>query len=55
MDFIEANDGMLSQSVRLTMDFGFNWKFFRGDMADTQEIGFDDSAWQGVDLPHDGA
>jgi beta-galactosidase len=36
---------------RLSMDFG--WKFSTGDPARAQQVGFDDSAWQPVDLPHD--
>jgi beta-galactosidase len=36
---------------RPTMDFG--WKFLLGDPAGAQQIDFNDSAWQSVDLPHD--
>jgi len=34
-----------------TMDFG--WKFMLGDPAGAGAAGYDDSAWQAVDLPHD--
>ena len=36
---------------RETMDFG--WRFMLGDPAGAEAPGFDDSAWQAVDLPHD--
>ena len=34
-----------------TLDFG--WRFLLGDPAGAQAPGYDDSAWQAVDLPHD--
>jgi beta-galactosidase len=37
--------------VRETMDW--DWRFFLGDPAGAQAVGFDDGAWQKVDLPHD--
>jgi beta-galactosidase len=40
-----------SPRQRHTMDFG--WKFFLGDPADAQQIDFNDSNWQSIDLPHD--
>ena len=33
--------------------FDAGWKFSRGDFADAVDRGFDDQAWQTVDLPHD--
>ena len=53
MESIEANGAVFSQNVRFTRDFGFGWKFCRGDITDAQNIKFDDSGWQAVDLPHD--
>jgi beta-galactosidase len=43
-----ADDGARQ---RQTLDFG--WRFMLGDPAGAQVPGFDDSAWQAVDLPHD--
>lgn len=40
-----------SPRQRPTMDFG--WRFFLGDPGGAQTANFDDSKWQGVDLPHD--
>ncbi|MGM0475368.1 MAG: glycoside hydrolase family 2 TIM barrel-domain containing protein, partial [Bacteroidota bacterium] len=35
--------------------FLFEWKFAGGDQPGAREPGFDDSAWETVDLPHDWA
>lgn len=42
-----------STDVRIRRNFDFDWKFTKGDILDAQEIAFDDSDWQSVDLPHD--
>ena len=34
-------------------DFNKGWKFFLGDHSDASNPGFDDSAWESVNLPHD--
>ncbi|MDN3580355.1 glycoside hydrolase family 2 TIM barrel-domain containing protein [Mucilaginibacter flavus] len=33
--------------------FDYNWKFNLGDEASAKSIGFDDSGWRNLDLPHD--
>ncbi len=33
----------------------FDWKFAKGDQMGAIGPGFDDSVWEGVDLPHDWA
>lgn len=33
--------------------FDTGWKFFKGDVADAKNSGFDDSTWRTLDLPHD--
>ena len=33
----------------------FNWKFAKGEQEAAINPDFDDSAWEGVDLPHDWA
>jgi len=53
MESIKANREIAVQNVRSTEDFGFGWRFFRGDVTDAQDVKFDDSGWQTVDLPHD--
>ena len=34
-------------------DFNMGWKFYLGDNANASKQGFDDSAWDNVNLPHD--
>ena len=38
---------------RSVTDFNKGWKFFKGDVADGQKTGLDDSMWRTLDLPHD--
>ena len=33
--------------------FNFDWRFHAGDVAGAEAVGFDDSSWRHVDLPHD--
>lgn len=33
--------------------FNDNWKFYKGDVSNADQISFDDSGWRTVDLPHD--
>ncbi|MGV8137482.1 MAG: glycoside hydrolase family 2 TIM barrel-domain containing protein [Mangrovibacterium sp.] len=33
--------------------FDLNWRFYKGEQAGAEAIGFDDSQWRKVDLPHD--
>ncbi|MEO1009948.1 MAG: sugar-binding domain-containing protein [Bacteroidota bacterium] len=35
------------------IDFNFDWKFAKGDIAHAQNPSFDDSSWRAVKLPHD--
>ena len=41
------------QTVRVTEDFNFNWKFQLGDIPGAEQPGLDDSAWGNIRLPHD--
>lgn len=36
-----------------TINFDDNWRFFLGEANNAQEIGFDDSTWRQISLPHD--
>ncbi len=47
IDYNKQNSG------RKTIDFNHNWKFHKGDVDDGDEVAFNDSLWQQVDLPHD--
>jgi len=38
---------------RTTLDFDVGWRFLLGDDARASGEGFDDSGWEGLDLPHD--
>lgn len=40
---------------RRTEDFNFGWRFALGDDASYAAVGFDDSAWRPLRLPHDWA
>ena len=44
--------GTDTQNAR-TSDFGFGWKFFRGDAVNAQQINVDESGWSDVQIPHD--
>lgn len=35
------------------VSFDRDWRFFKGEAAGAEQPGFDDRAWQPVDLPHD--
>lgn len=40
-------------SFRQKTKFDFDWKFSKGDFLGANEIDFDDSQWQEIDIPHD--
>ena len=42
----------LAADGRQTVNLDRGWKFLAGDAAGAKEAGFDDRAWQPVDLPH---
>ncbi len=39
-------------SPRTTINFNPGWKFFKGDVANADQINFDDSHWSDVSTPH---
>ncbi len=41
--------------TRQTIVLDDNWKFIKGDPASAHEVGFDDSGWETVTVPHDWA
>ncbi|WP_448702534.1 glycoside hydrolase family 2 TIM barrel-domain containing protein [Mucilaginibacter sp. AW1-3] len=41
------------EHVRINQLFNFGWKFKAGEVADAQELAFDDSGWRKLNLPHD--
>ncbi len=41
------------ETGRVTSNFNFGWKFYKGDDPDACHINFPDNSWQDVDLPHD--
>jgi beta-galactosidase len=43
----------LNSQVRSTIDFNKDWKFFLGNDSTANQIGFDDSKWRKLSLPHD--
>lgn len=46
------NNGLDSES-RKKENFDFDWRFTKGDFQRASEIGFDDSDWDQIDVPHD--
>lgn len=50
---IIVSNSVYGSSSRITMDFDADWRFFRGDMFQAQNIVLNDSAWRVVNLPHD--
>jgi beta-galactosidase len=42
-----------AEPVRIRQSNDFGWKFTRGDQPGAEAVGFNDSQWQAVDLPHD--
>jgi len=41
------------QSVNREIAFNNDWKFIRSNVANAQNVAFDDSGWRMLDLPHD--
>ena len=37
---------------RVNLNFNYDWKFIKQDVPNAQTVGFDDSAWTAVSLPH---
>jgi len=50
---IVAQANPIKTEVRNTLNFNFNWKFHKGDNPQFREIGFDDSDWRKLNVPHD--
>src|SRR5450432_3788844 len=51
--FIFAGTVRAADSPRQRQLIGFDWKFKQSDADNAQAVGFDDSQWQSVNLPHD--
>ena len=43
---------IIGEGERSTL-FNENWKFHRGDVANAQNVDFNDTSWENVNLPHD--
>ena len=41
------------QSIPGKQLFDYSWKFFLGDSPSANAVGFDDTSWRKLDLPHD--
>lgn len=42
-----------AQKNRTILDFDKDWKFYKGDTANGQQIDFGDAAWRLLNIPHD--
>ncbi len=51
-DLFKASAAVVAEE-RYELDFNNNWKFNLGNVTDAEKKGFDDSAWETVELPHD--
>src|SRR5690242_16332431 len=45
--------GPCADTARTRTLFDFGWRFHRGGAQGAEEVGFDDSGWSRIDLPHD--
>ncbi len=45
--------GSAQTTSRTTENFDNKWKFFLGSLVNAQDVGFDDSKWRTLNLPHD--
>ena len=43
------------EGVRVTKNFNFDWKHLKDNTYDTHRVGFIDTDWETVNLPHDAA
>ncbi len=50
---ILASFTSFAQTGRNTLLFNSNWKFYKGDAAGAENVGFADQDWRTLDLPHD--
>jgi beta-galactosidase len=41
------------ENGRTIQNFGKDWKFWLGDVAGAETVGFDDSSWRTLNVPHD--
>ena len=44
---------MNNPTFRLSNNFDFDWKFFKGDIPGAEQPDFSDTEWRSLDLPHD--
>ena len=49
----KADELKLNKKGRSSVLFDSSWRFYRGDIRGAERIGFDDSGWRLLDLPHD--
>lgn len=42
-----------AEKVRENISFNFDWKFMSGEQNGAEAVGFDDTGWRELDLPHD--
>ena len=49
--YLSAESSTPLSRQRLLMDY--NWKFIQSDVKDAEKVGFDDSKWRMLNLPHD--
>lgn len=50
--FSHAGYFSVENSPRKTINFNIGWRFFKGSVVGAEREWFDDSSWEGVNLPH---
>ena len=50
---IEVNCVSGQPTDREVQNFNFDWKFYKGEVTNGQDPGFNDTEWRKLDLPHD--
>jgi|SRR5665648_74644 len=43
----------VQENARSVLNFGKDWKFQLGDVSGAETVGFDDSSWRELNVPHD--
>ncbi|MDO4159525.1 MAG: glycoside hydrolase family 2 TIM barrel-domain containing protein [Prevotellaceae bacterium] len=53
LNVLEDTHGYGADSQRTVTSLNFGWRFHAGDIAGAEALGFDDSGWQTINVPHD--
>ncbi len=51
--FLQNSCSLQNKHIAREILFNDNWQFIRADISGAEKLGFDDSGWRTLDLPHD--